>query len=142
MLKFHKNILNKTSDVRKLKFVNRHFFSSKRFLEAMRSVYGINYYISYHISRMLGFSFNLKMQKISESRRGFVSDFFLSYFLVERGLRKFKDNVLISRRDVGSVSGYRLFRGLPVNGQRTHTNAKTVRKMFRSNSEILASIKE
>jgi len=136
MLKFRKNSLNKINEIRKLKFVNRHFLSSKRFLEAMRSVYGINYYISYQVSRMLGYSFNLKMHKISELDRNFISDFFLTYFLVERGLRKFKDNILISRREVGSLSGYRLFKGLPVNGQRTHTNAKTVRKMFKSNIDF------
>jgi small subunit ribosomal protein S13 len=131
MLKSYKKFLNKILKVRKLKFVNKNFFSSKRFLEVMRSVFGINYYVSFQILRLFGYSKNIKFEKINNKSVGLIIDFFLSYFLVERGLKKYRNNLLVYRKEIGVQSGYRLFKGLPVNGQRTHTNAKTVRKMFK-----------
>jgi len=97
----------------------------------MRAVFGINYYMSYNVLRSLGYSKNMKFEKINDINKNAIVDFFLSYFLVERGLKKFRYNLVFSRKEIGSKSGYRLFKGLPVNGQRTHTNAKTVRRMFK-----------
>jgi len=137
MLRKFKRLNHKILKLRKIKFVNKSFFSSKRFLEVMRSVYGINYYMAKHVVVMLGFSENIKFEKISEINKNFIADFFLSYFFVERGLTKYRQNILTLRREIGSEIGYRLFSGLPVNGQRTHTNARTVRKMFKGSMALL-----
>jgi small subunit ribosomal protein S13 len=131
MLKNYKFSLKRVISNKKFKFINRHFYLSRRFIDITRSVYGINYYMSYKTSIMLGCSFNLKSYAIRDIYKNYVSDFFLSYFLVERGLKKLKDNTLTTYKEIGSYNGYRIFKGLPVNGQRTHTNSKTVRRMFR-----------
>jgi small subunit ribosomal protein S13 len=122
---------NVNLDVPKIKFLNVHFYPNKRFIDVMRNIYGVNYFMSKAIMRMLGFSLSTKIGNISSFYLNFISDFFISYFLVERGLRKYRNNIFLQRRESGSISGYRLFKGLPVNGQRTHTNARTVRSMFK-----------
>lgn len=131
MLKNYKNSLNKILKVKKIKFVSKQFFSQKRFIDCMRSVFGINYFMGKHVLRLLGYSYNIKVHFVSDFQKNLISDFLLSYLLIERGLKKFRNNILITRKDNGSIGGYRLFKGLPVNGQRTHTNSKTVRKLFK-----------
>jgi small subunit ribosomal protein S13 len=131
MLRNYKVSLNQIIKTKKVKFLNKQFFSQKRFLDCMESVYGINYFMANQVLRFFGLSYNTKLGNVSENKKNIISDFFLSYFLVERGLKKFRNNIFLTRRDIGLISGYRLFKGLPVNGQRTHTNSKTVRKLFK-----------
>jgi ribosomal protein S13 len=131
MFKYYKKNLNDILKPKKVKFVNKNVSSSKRFLEVMRSVFGINYFMAYNVLKYLGYSKNIKFEKIGVTHKNLITDFFLSYFLVERGLKKFRYNLLFSRKEIGAKSGYRLFKGLSVNGQRTHTNGKTVRRMFK-----------
>lgn len=115
----------------KIRFLNNSYSSNKRFIDCLRNIYGVNYFMAIHVCKMCGFSLNYKMHYVSKNVLNFVSDFFLSYFLVERGLKKYRDGILLDKKQNGSLIGYRLFKGLPVNGQRTHTNSKTVRRLFK-----------
>lgn len=127
---FHKKLKLNILKPKRIKFLNYYFLTSKRFLQCMHKVYGINYFMSMHVLRMLGYSYNLKFGQISPKMLKFISDFFINYFLVERGLKKHRSNLWSERKDNGVVSAFRLFKGLPVNGQRTHSNGKTIRKML------------
>lgn len=127
----YKKDKNKVVKFQKVKFLNNYYSSNKRFVDCMRKIFGINYYMSFQVVKMCGFSSNYKISYIPAYHLNFISDFFISYFLVERGLKKFRNSILLDKKENGSVSGFRLFKGLPVNGQRTHTNAKTVRRMFK-----------
>jgi small subunit ribosomal protein S13 len=122
---------NKVVKFQKIKFLNSYYASNKRFVDCMRKVFGINYYMALQVSKMCGFSLNYKISFIPAYYLNYISDFFISYFLVERGLKKFRNNIFLERKENGSIAGFRLFKGLPVNGQRTHTNSKTVRRMFK-----------
>src|SRR3974390_475358 len=101
---------NSVIKFQKIKFLNRYFASNKRFVDCMRTVFGINYYMAFQVSRMCGFSSNYKINYISSFYLNFVSDFFISYFLVERGLKKFRNNIFLERKENGSVFGFRLFK--------------------------------
>jgi len=127
----YKKNKNKILKIQKVKFVNRFFSCNRRLIDCMRRIFGVNYYMAIQVSRMFGFSVYYKIGYASKINLNIISDFFISYFLVERGLKKFRNNLLLSRKENGSISGYRLFKGLPSNGQRTHTNSKTVRRMFK-----------
>ena len=132
MLKNYKKIRNKIVKFKKIKFVNNDFLSYIRFLDAMKKIYGINYYVSYTVLKLFGYSNNIKLEFIKNIHLNFLTDFFLTYLLVERGLKKYRSILYEERKQIGHVSGYRLFKGLPVHGQRTHSNSKTVRRLFKN----------
>jgi len=124
-------VKNKKLLARKIKFVNKYFLSHVRLVDSMRFVFGINYFIAFQICKSYGFSLNLKIGSIDPKILFKISDFFLSYLLVERGLKRYRNTLLLDRKNNGCVRGMRLLSGLPINGQRSHTNAMTVRKMFK-----------
>ena len=116
---------------KKIKFLNRFYYSGRRFLNVMRVVYGINYNTAYLVLSSFGFSKNSKLGMLNKRSLRLISDFFVNYLLIERGLRRFRNGLLLDRKVHGCIRGMRLLSGLPINGQRTHTNSKTVRKLFK-----------
>ena len=93
-------------------------------------IFGIGFKSSDKICKKLGFSKNLKVNQLSKShvvrlRRIFNDDFNSKVSNELRKLRSFGLQKLIT---IKCYKGVRKMRGLPVRGQRTHTNAKTARK--------------
>lgn len=93
-------------------------------------VFGIGFKSSDKICKKLGFSRNLKVNQLSKShivslRRIFNYDFKSKVSNELRKLQSFRLQKLIT---IKCYRGIRKVRGLPVRGQRTHTNAKTARR--------------
>lgn len=97
---------------------------------ALKYIYGIGRANSTLICKKLGFSLNLKVKDLSREqvtqllRLVEVLDIKLA-----NDLKKIK--LLATKRlvSIKSYRGLRKLQGLPVRGQRTHTNAKTSRKI-------------
>jgi len=97
---------------------------------ALRYVYGIGKSRSLLICKKLGFSYNLKVKNLSDEQVSQVIKLVESLnFSVANDLKKLK---LLSKQKLVSIKSYRGIRrkkGLPVRGQRTHTNAKTAKRI-------------
>lgn len=117
--------------IKKIKFINKYFLSIIKFISIMKKIFGINFYIGLQICRVFGLNYNIKIGYVDFLILKKIADFFISYLLVERGLRRFRNSLLIERKVNGCVLGIRLLNGLPIHGQRTHTNGKTVKKLFK-----------
>jgi small subunit ribosomal protein S13 len=76
---------------------------------ALTKLYGIGISSSISICRDLGILPNLKIKDLTDRQQHLLA-------------KKIKNEFIGSRR------GYRLRNGLPVNGQRTHSNGNTARK--------------
>lgn len=126
------NKILKRSEIKKVKFMNKFYFSNKSFLVVLSSIYGVNYYVSMQIFKILGLSLNIKMSKVNKNLMYSISDFFINYILVERGLKRYRNGIIMERKNSGNIRVIRLLSGLPIHGQRTHTNAKTVRSLFKN----------
>ncbi|KAI9621725.1 hypothetical protein H4Q26_015491 [Puccinia striiformis f. sp. tritici PST-130] len=61
----------------------------------------------------------------------------LQRLLIESDLRREVRANIAHHRAIGSYKGKRHALGFPVNGQRTHTNAKTARNLIRSNVVLI-----
>lgn len=93
-------------------------------------IFGIGFKLSNKICKKLGFSKNLKVNQLSKKNiaclnRLFSYDFKLKVSNELRKLQSFRLQKLIT---IKCYRGIRRMKGLPVRGQRTHTNAKTARK--------------
>jgi len=95
-------------------------------------IYGIGKKKSFFICKTLGFSQNLKIEHLSkEQLNKLIIIIELLNLNLGTDLKKLK---LLSLKKLISIKSFRGFRrnqGLPIRGQRTHTNAQTARKKIR-----------
>ena len=104
--------------------------SSKKAVHvSLREIYGIGKPMSMLICKKAGFSKNLKTFNLSDKQiLKLLQIVENSNVLVNAELKKHKELFFKHLIDVKSYRGLRRLRGLPVRGQRTHTNSKTVKR--------------
>lgn len=98
---------------------------------ALQRVYGIGKKSSFLICKKLGFSINLKIKNLSKDQSMDILNL-IEYLnlIIASDLKKIKNLITKNLISIKSYRGLRRIQGLPVRGQRTHTNAKTARKIF------------
>jgi len=96
---------------------------------SLTQIYGIGKHTSFFICKKLGFSKNLKVKNLSKEQITKLIKTIENLKLnLSSDLKKI--NLLNSKNliSIKSYRGLRRYQGLPVRGQRTHTNAKTAKK--------------
>jgi small subunit ribosomal protein S13 len=96
---------------------------------ALTKIFGVGNYNSSLICKNLGLSKNFKVKNLSKEKLILLVKTIESLNLSLSSDLK-KDNILKFKKlvSIKSYRGLRKYQGLPVRGQRTHTNAKTSRK--------------
>lgn len=98
---------------------------------ALKRIYGIGKKNSFLICKKLGFSINLKIKNLSKYQITYILNLINSLNLVVAAdLKNLKNLITKNLISIKSYRGLRKIQGLPVRGQRTHTNARTARKKF------------
>ena len=95
----------------------------------MTKVHGIGKNTAFLICKKLGFSLNLKVKNLNQEQ--IVELLQLVEMLnlpLNNELKKLKSMALKKLIGIKLYRGLRRVRGLPVRGQRTHTNAKSAKK--------------
>ena len=96
---------------------------------ALTRVHGIGKSTAFSICKKLGFSVNLKIKNLSQEQITELLRLIDSLnLLLNNDLKKFKSLTLKNLISIKSYRGLRRVRGLPVRGQRTHTNARSAKK--------------
>ncbi|HDI78423.1 MAG TPA: 30S ribosomal protein S13 [Desulfobacteraceae bacterium] len=97
----------------------------KRIEIALTSIYGIGRSSAQQILNEAGVSWDLKPEELSDQQINAIRQIIDSKYKVEGDLRREVAMNIKRLIDIGSYRGLRHRRGLPVRGQRTHTNART-----------------
>lgn len=98
---------------------------NKRIEIALTYIYGIGRTTSQKVLQQAGVDYNTKSDDLTESQINAIRQIIDSELKVE-GDRRTEISMNIKRlMDLGCYRGLRHRRGLPVRGQRTHTNART-----------------
>jgi small subunit ribosomal protein S13 len=106
---------------------------NKSIFFALTSIFGIGKSNSRIICKKLGFSNNLKIKSLSKEQiQALISAIEFSNLILVADLKKFKSLNIKKLVTIKSYRGLRLKQGLPVRGQRTHTNARTSRKKIKN----------
>ena len=92
---------------------------------AIRSIYGIGAKLAEDVLEKSGIELNRNSNDISEEEVQAIRSVLESGFSVEGDLRREVGLNIKRLKDMGCYRGLRHRRGLPVRGQRTHTNART-----------------
>ena len=100
---------------------------NKRIVIALTYIYGIGNALSKKILAELKVDENKKASELTQKEVGDLKDYIEKNYKIEGDLRR---QVMINvkrLKDIGAWRGLRHIKGLPVRGQRTKTNNRTVR---------------
>ncbi|WP_037575381.1 30S ribosomal protein S13 [Phaeacidiphilus oryzae] len=97
----------------------------KRIEIALTYVYGIGRTLSQKALAETGVNPDVRVRDISEDDLVKLRDYVDANFKVEGDLRREVAADIRRKVEIGCYAGLRHRRGLPVHGQRTHTNART-----------------
>ena len=99
--------------------------TQKRVLIALTYIHGIGRTSAAKICDNIGIPSERRVHEMTEDEFGRVREMIDREFVVEGDLRRQTAMNIKRLMDLGCVRGLRHRRGLPVRGQRTHTNART-----------------
>lgn len=99
----------------------------KRIEIALTYIYGIGRSRSNRILSALGMDPNKRAKELSESDIGKLKDYIEKSFTIEGELKHQQQMNIKRLKDIGCYRGVRHMKGLPVRGQKTRTNTRTVR---------------
>jgi small subunit ribosomal protein S13 len=97
----------------------------KQIVYALRYIYGIGKSTSFAICKAANLPTSKKVDELSESDVKAIRDAIDASYKVEGDARREVQQNIKRLMDLGCYRGLRHRKGLPVNGQRTHTNART-----------------
>ena len=103
--------------------------SNLKVRNALTHLFGLGRLTAEKICNILGFPKTLYIKDLTHLQKEKLIKIIQQNYIIETKLK----NIIISNIDRyknnGSIRGYRLKNKLPVRGQRTHSNAKTQKKM-------------
>ena len=99
--------------------------SNKRVLVSLRYIYGIGPTKARDICTTLNIGEDKRVNQLSDDEIGKIRELIDKDFRVEGDLRREVAMNIKRLVDLGCYRGLRHRKGLPVRGQRTHTNART-----------------
>jgi small subunit ribosomal protein S13 len=92
---------------------------------ALTYIYGIGKSLSSAILKEAGIEYNRKVEELKEDELAIIRKIIESKYKVGGDLKKDEKTNIKRLIDTNSYRGLRHKKGLPVRGQRTHTNART-----------------
>jgi small subunit ribosomal protein S13 len=99
--------------------------NQKRLEVGLTYIYGIGPSNAREICAALGLSSDTKIRDLTDEEITKLQRFIDEHYQVEGDLRRERQQAIKRLTEIGSYRGLRHRRGLPVNGQRTKTNART-----------------
>ena len=99
--------------------------TGKRVPVALTYIHGLGINTAIKICNELKISLLTKLNELDDIQLSSIRDYIDSNLMVEGDLRRDKSMNIKRLMDLGCYRGLRHRRGLPVRGQRTHTNART-----------------
>ena len=99
--------------------------TNKRVIVALTYIHGIGKVTSQKICESAGVNMSTRVNELSEQEVASIRQKIDGSVVVEGDLRRERTINIKRLMDLGCYRGLRHRRGLPVRGQRTHTNART-----------------
>jgi small subunit ribosomal protein S13 len=108
-----------------IRLFDRSFSSKQNVSSVLCSLYGLNKSLSFRVCALSGINPGQVLGLLPKFKINLLQRIVNNFFSVERPLRREYLSNIDQKIKKGSYQGIRLKQGLPVRGQRTHTNAKT-----------------
>jgi small subunit ribosomal protein S13 len=108
-------------------FLNRSVSATQKIGKFISSLYGISCKSSIRICRQIGIFYSDTFDQISVDKRLYIESY-LSTLTLGLDLQRLVQNRTTDKVRVGGHTGLRISQNLPSRGQRTKTNAQTVKR--------------
>lgn len=105
-----------------------HWKPNTKVVRALTQLFGIGQNKALQICDKLGLSDTMKGNQLTRIQLDQIIQIISQRYLIDSELKRIIQNDIQRFIAIGSYRGFRHNDGLPVRGQRTHTNAKTCRK--------------
>lgn len=102
---------------------------TKKIRIALTQIFGIGFNKANQICDKLGLSELYKVQQVTKNQMDQIIKQFSQNYLIDSELTRIIQNDIKRLIHIGCYRGLRHNQGLPSRGQRTHTNAKTSRRI-------------
>ena len=110
--------------------LNKELNKNNTILMELKKIYGIGSSTSKTICKKLGFSSSYKVVDLSnENVNNIIREINSLNLSISNDLKQRKNLQILKLINIKCCRGLRRLRGLPVRGQRTHTNYRTSRKL-------------
>ena len=103
--------------------------NSNSILYSLTILYGINIFQSKRICKNIGINPQTTINQLKKSQLNRLINYINKNIKIEQLLKKNKKDQLNNLLNIKTNRGIRRNLGLPVRGQRTHTNSKTCKKL-------------
>ena len=100
---------------------------SKRLEIALTYIFGVGKSRSREILKNTGISFNIRAKDLTPEQINKIKSFMESHYKIEGELRRSISSDIKRLKEIRSYRGLRHIKRLPVRGQRTRTNSRTIR---------------
>jgi small subunit ribosomal protein S13 len=107
---------------------NKTISDSESILYSLTVLYGINEYQSKKICKNVGINPQITLNTLKKYQVNRLISYINKNLKIEQVLKQTNKTKLNDLLEIKSIRGIRRNAGLPVHGQRTHTNAKTAKK--------------
>ena len=97
----------------------------KRLEIALTYIFGVGRSTALKMCKELDLNHNTRVRDLTEEEVNRIRGFIDAKLVVEGDLRRAVQQDIKRKIEIGSYQGIRHRKGLPVHGQRTHTNART-----------------
>nr|YP_010736390.1 ribosomal protein S13 [Zygnema circumcarinatum]QKQ14719.1 ribosomal protein S13 [Zygnema circumcarinatum]WEL36363.1 ribosomal protein S13 [Zygnema circumcarinatum] len=105
-----------------------HFQPNTKVLRSLIQLFGIGRNKALQICDQLGISDTIKGNQLTRIQLDQLMKIISQHYLIDTELKRIISNDIQRYIAIGAYRGLRHNNGLPVRGQRSHTNAKTCRK--------------
>lgn len=102
---------------------------NKKVIYSLTYLFGINSYSSKKICKNIGINPSVRINSLKKSQIRQLIQYIDQNLIIEQDLKK---NLILKKKNLVNIKnhrGLRNLKGLPVRGQRTHTNRKTSKKL-------------
>jgi small subunit ribosomal protein S13 len=113
--------------------LNNNFEESQKVRLALQKIYGINIFLSNQICDQLGFSQQIRVQNLTALQIDQLVRVVNQYYFTSSELKRIIQSDIKRLSQIGSYRGFRHTLSLPVRGQRTKTNSRSVRNQKKGN---------
>jgi len=105
------------------------FKNDKQLLTSLKTIKGIGFSRSFFIMQQLGFGDDIRVNLLSRNDIYTLKEYISYIFILDLDRKRKIQKFLVSLSEIGCYRGMRHNLRLPVRGQRTHTNAHTIKKI-------------
>ena len=113
-------------------YILRMHLKKKYLLQALKDVYGLGKSSCFRLCQSLGFQKHFLLKEITDEDIYYIDQLLEnSELIVKSDLQRILNQKIDQLVNMKSIRGIRNRQGLPVRGQRTHTNARTCKKLRR-----------